>query len=173
MERNEKEMYEKTKYPKIFKKSYWGRHLYGGQYDDDIIENRNMFVTNCQIKEYKTYIPNDFINLFRIRHFDHVEYYVMENKDIIILTSVAEGANLDNYFQKLGFKKYKKLYSPCSTTYFGIIPYNWKNKLSDIRKIIKKYLKENYINNNEYSFVNNPLIEGLTQEQYILSNLFI
>ena len=168
-----------TKYPSIFKKSNWGRTLYDPN-ENEIIENRNMFVTNFRVKEYRSYIPNEFINdLFAIKHFDHIEYYVTENRDTIILVSVSEWANLDDYFQNLGFNKYNKLYTPCSNTYFGIIPHNWKNKLSGIKKDIKNYLKENRVSmtNDDGDFQYIPPsqipIEGMTQQQYILSKLFI
>lgn len=169
--------YQMTEYPRIFKKSYWGRHLYE---EDDIIENRNMFVRDFRVKEYKSYIPWSFDHdLFSIKHSDHKEYYVTENKDIIILISVSEWANFDDHFQQFGFRKYKKLYSHCSTTYFGIIPHNWKNKLSNIKKDIKNYLKENRVSmtndDGEFQYIppSQIPIEGMTQQQYILSKLFI
>ena len=72
-----------------------------------------------------------------------------------------------------------KLYFIHYNTYFGIIPHNWKNKLSNIRKDIKNYLKENRVSmtndDGEFQYIppSQIPIEGMTQQQYILSNLFV
>ena len=168
-----------TEYPSIFKKSYWGGISDWNTNNDDIIENRNMFVPNFHIKQYKSYMPRELADLLWIKHSKHEEYYVNENKDIVILVNASEWANLDDHFQNFGFRKYNKLYYIHYNTYFGIIPHNWRNKLSNIKKDIKNYLKENRVSmtndDGEFQYIppSQIPIEGMTQQQYILSKLFI
>ena len=46
--------------------------------DDDIIENRNIFVPDFHIKQYKSNMPRELTDLLRIKHSKHKEYYVNE-----------------------------------------------------------------------------------------------
>jgi len=47
--------YKYTKYPSIYKNSYWGNHRGRGDApDQEIIKNRNEFITNYNIKSYKS-----------------------------------------------------------------------------------------------------------------------
>jgi len=45
-------LFEKTNYTKIFKNSYWGWFEYTDEFFT-IIENRNMFIENYDIKSYQ------------------------------------------------------------------------------------------------------------------------
>jgi len=47
--------YDYTKYPSIYKNSYWGNHRGRGDApDQEIIKNRNEFITNHNVKSYKS-----------------------------------------------------------------------------------------------------------------------
>jgi len=47
--------YDYTKYPSIHKNSYWGSHrAQGDAPDQEIIKNRNEFITSYNVKSYKS-----------------------------------------------------------------------------------------------------------------------
>ena len=68
MEFNNILMCQRTEYPRIFKKSHWGDGSYWNPDDDDIIENRNIFVPDFHIKQYKSNMPRELTDLLRIKH---------------------------------------------------------------------------------------------------------
>lgn len=139
---------EKTNYPKIFRECYWG---WGGDeidsYSNDnysnpaIISNRNNFVETHGIRRIKK-LPRALDDVIRIDGFDHVERYYTTNKEHVVITSPYTEHHAAE-FEKYGFKPYSKLYGNNAYTYIGIIPQDWRTKLSRIKKDLIIFIKEN------------------------------
>ena len=125
---------EKTDYQKLFSQVYWGR---GDQAEDEIIHNRNEFVTEFNI--WKTKSINDFPgkrmntevhpglpNICLGKNFktDHFEMYQKKDKEgYVALFSNYGKMPLPQVLIDLGYKLYKPLYIGHAMTYLVEIPH--------------------------------------------------
>lgn len=104
--------YELTKYPKLYKNTYWGGFVSSKEEDGKIIKVRNNFAENFKlIKNYKNkgYRPGQI--------FDHLEVYQKEDKSCIIV--VSPYIELDKEAFELGFIKLcKPFYSKNAYSYY-------------------------------------------------------
>lgn len=139
----EKRVRDATKYPKIFT-CYWGNFKLNGEEKrvarEDIINNRNEFVEFFKIKRstkhnymyQKKFFPefkrNEFLESKDKNYYflDNVEQYITEHKYSIMVISpyvvpyIVSEKHLE-YLEKNDWIKYKKLYSPSSTTFIKIV----------------------------------------------------
>jgi hypothetical protein len=116
-------LFEATKHPKIFSKTYWGHFkLEEGTPLEEmlpIIENRNSFIKDYNIKSSKKQtqkIIDFFFNQQRVLPLDHTEFYVRHDKSIIIITSPYNGKDMTG-FEEVGWIKIPPLYHSNATTY--------------------------------------------------------
>ena len=127
--------YEKTDYPEIYRNVYWGNFEYDKNEEINIIDNRNKFIKEFDIKNivknqresmcnFKCLLKNS-INHF----FDHCETYKTEYGSYIYITSPYKIYDEDEIF---GFKKLYNLYSNNSNTFY--IEYR---TLKDLKSKIK------------------------------------
>jgi len=118
--------YERTKYPKIYACSYWG-HFKNEDESPEIIDNRNNFITEFNIKAYYN-MPKymyrkhekmmDYNTKFSI---DHIETYkTRDNKSVIVNSPYCVTEETEKELLELGFVKYKPLYSNSATTYIYV-----------------------------------------------------
>ena len=139
----EKRVRDATKYPKIFT-CYWGNFKLNGEEKrvarEDIINNRNEFVELFKIKrstKHNYMYQKKFFPEFKRNEFpkskdknyyflDNVEQYITEHKYSIMVISpyvvpyIVSEKHLE-YLEKNDWIKYKKLYSPSSTTFIKIV----------------------------------------------------
>jgi hypothetical protein len=114
-----------TNYPKIFRNTYWGKFTYGDSGINDnykemkmIVDNRNQFVVDYQIKE-RVYTPetlSKFVNECRL--LDHTEIYKTRKGGYIIITSPYRK---EDGLLNIGFQEYNKLYCGHAHTYILVI----------------------------------------------------
>jgi hypothetical protein len=109
--------YEQTKYPRIFRYTYWGSFGVSDKTGaPEIIENRNRFVEEYAIKcrSRKSLIDMHYFC------FDHLEAYTSDRKELVIIYSPYigsdEASGLGKHDVALGFVDYRKLYSPLAIT---------------------------------------------------------
>lgn len=154
--------YKLTKYPNIFKNTYWGNLIISERNEiDDIIKNRNNFVNENNIKQNKKSVPQKAINFFfkldelnDFYLFDHIEVYKNDEEYIIInnpyMTKDSEDYNkLINY----GWKEIEKLYFDESITFMKKIKLlDIKNKTSD-KKYYKDYHKKYHQERNKEKII--------------------
>ncbi|MCH8486856.1 MAG: hypothetical protein LAT75_08320 [Candidatus Cyclonatronum sp.] len=100
-----------TKYPKLFKNSYWGSF----QVDKDppekeIVSNRNRF---SEEYELISFICSERPKVGS-KLFDHCELYKSKNGFTFITSPYDENSN---DAERFGLTKYLKLYHPASNTY--------------------------------------------------------
>ena len=120
-----------TKYPQIYTSVYWGNFVYDisnhNMINDNIIENRNKFIEDYNIKNRP---KNDIPYKIREKYitsieknkgyiFDHIEYYRTYDKKYIIVSSPY--LDNDEIYINLGWVKIYKLYSTDSSTYIKFI----------------------------------------------------
>ena len=124
-------VYELTHYPAIFKHCYWGSfdRLVNKEITDQIIDNRDNFVSFYKIKCYKMpcYIYRsiyDEINGKQYHFYDHIECYKTYDNDYILICSPY--GEYDEQFNELGWTKIDKLYSEGAYTYMKIIEFKYK-----------------------------------------------
>lgn len=115
--------YELTDFPNLFKNCYWG-HFQNDDDDDIIIENRNKFASNYNLKKVGNipkYISNHYSDREgkRFKHMDHVEVYKNNKQYIIISSPYSDG--YDEMYNDSEWEKINPLYSPEATTYLKII----------------------------------------------------
>jgi hypothetical protein len=112
---NNKKFSNLTKYPTIFKNSYWGGFdaEVASQIDDDILKNRNEFVEEFKIKTFS----GDDRPASGGALFDHCELYKCEGGHIYVTSPYHEH---DEIATAKGFTRYKKLYLPDATTYIKL-----------------------------------------------------
>jgi hypothetical protein len=127
----EKQYYEQTKYKNIYKNTYWGS--FRDILSEEIINNSNNFIKEYDIKSHKPYRNRSKLNRYicGLRHsmFDHVEYYITNDKDFIVITSPYCNDN-DYINNTLGFVKINNLYTTHhSNTYLKIFT------IDEIKKI--------------------------------------
>ena len=137
-----------TEYPNIYLNSYWGR--FRSEPEMEIIINRNEFIKEYKIQKYALRIPQyvlkytdrNYQGYKGMRPMDHTEYYITHDYDWIVLNSPYGDLHEDDdvLLSKLGWEKYKKMYSEHATTYILRIP-GFKEKSFEpiMRKLIKQF----------------------------------
>jgi len=118
--------YEQTKHRKIFSPTYWGQFKYAIP-EQDIIDNRNNFVTEFGIKAYYR-MPSYMIRkhekmLDRNTKYkiDHTETYkTHDNKCVIVNSPYYVTEEDEKALLELGYVKYKPLYVNGAKTYIYV-----------------------------------------------------
>lgn len=132
-----KQFYEYTKYPKIYKKTYWGQFetikdpLYCNV-DFNIINNRNEFVEEFNIDRKCKFTKKFFKNNAKFKDymsnepsvFDHIEAYRDKNNHYVIV--VSPYGRCDDFLYDLGFTRLYNLYSHSSCSYVICLDKNTK-----------------------------------------------
>ena len=120
--------FEKTIKPNLFKKTYWGNFEYDPHCiaSEQIFTNRNNFITDFHITKHPFKIPKYvksecYNGNQRKPILDHVEFYINENDDYVIISSPYSNLYEGEYYV-LGWVKIIKLYSDHAETYMKIIP---------------------------------------------------
>lgn len=122
--------YKATKYPKIYRNTYWG-HFEFDISEAFTIENRNSFVEELSI--IKCLELNDWKHKIRqglLPVFDHAEFYKTATGYIFVV-SPYQSVNSE-ILTEHGFSKYKPLYDYLATTY-----YRKFDSLKDIRNFLR------------------------------------
>lgn len=80
---------DKTAYPKIFGKVYWGWRKDLDRLENIIISNRNSFITDFDIAscKSKSKIPGYINDIIRTSYLDHSEIYHNKDGDYLIISS--------------------------------------------------------------------------------------
>jgi len=132
-----KQFYKYTKYPNIYKKTYWGQfetikdRLYCNV-DFNIINNRDIFVEEFNIDRKCKFTKKFFKNNPKFKDymsnepnvFDHIEAYRDKNNDYVIV--VSPYGRCDEFLDDLGFTKLYNLYSHSSCSYVICLVKNTK-----------------------------------------------
>lgn len=118
--------YERTKHPKIYACSYWG-HFKNEDESPEIIDNRNNFVTEYNIKsyyrmpKYMTRKHEQKLDLNTKNKIDHIETYkTRDNKCVIVNSPYHVTDDDEKALLELGFIKYKPIYSISAKTYIYV-----------------------------------------------------
>jgi len=115
--------YEHTKYPQLYKNTYWGK--FQSNSNPKIIENRNNFVKKFNIQECITKIPqyiSKIIDETRLYiTLDHLECYRTTDKQIIIVSSPYSDTISQDYI-KCGWISIEMLYNEAAITYIKYVP---------------------------------------------------
>jgi hypothetical protein len=113
-------VYLKTKYPNIFKGSYWGNFTLtdsGYHINQQIISNRNKFVEDYNlIKRVPLPYWVDQYVVQKLKRFDHVELYLTNHDEYILISSPYTNKYSDDY-SDLNWSPIDKLYSVQAYTY--------------------------------------------------------
>ena len=134
---NSQKFYTLTRYPDIFKNTYWGSHRDVTDDIYDIAINRNNFIEEFNIKKVTSLTSRlknttkinkkyflDKLNTFglncKVLDMDHLERYKTEDNKHIFVCSPYH-SRIDEGFIKLGWINYNKLYSSGATTYILIL----------------------------------------------------
>ena len=119
---------ERTKYPNIYKYSYWGNFKENMDITDEIIGNRNEFKEEYKIKkafDMPKYIEKHIEEeLKTIGFIDHLECYKTEDKKYILLSSPyddIDGTYTKAKYEGKGWMMIKQLYSRSAQSYIKII----------------------------------------------------
>ena len=111
--------YELTKYPLLYKKTYWGKINYEDNLKN-IIRNRNIFIENLSIIKYLTKVPQYISNEYvKYDFIDHVEVYLTSDKKYIIISSPYNESKKEYY--KYRWIKINRLYNNSAHTWMKII----------------------------------------------------
>ena len=138
--------YDLTKYPKIFKSTYWGGFKHHRTDNPEIIENRNAFVEEFRLEErgvkVSKLINNNALRrkvLMKYFHdkegvfkdFDHKEVYMIDSMNYVIIFSPysATTEKVDIQLETLGWTRYKELYGKGVRTYILHLTMGKINKL--------------------------------------------
>jgi len=119
--------HELTDYSNIFKHCYWGRFRYHDKSNiDDNVTNRNLFISELDIKRYNKRPPQyvrkqTSYNLSDA--FDHVEYYLSNDNEHVVITSPYGTTNdvKHAYLFFNGWVEIKPLYNNSARTFMKII----------------------------------------------------
>ncbi len=127
--------YELTKYPKLYRKQYWGSFGYeeGKHRDMDktIFENRDSFVEKYRIKKnIGAYLPK-YVNKHTCGTgnslYDHIEIYeTYDNEFIILISPYSVGDESEEKLKKNGWEKIDKMYSLFTKSFIKIVPRKYK-----------------------------------------------
>ena len=126
-------LYTLTKYPNIFKGSYWGVHR-NDRNDDEVIENRNKFVEEFGIKRRVDKVPEyieRIVGYYELycdekpsRLYYNYEVYYTANKQYIIVMSpyfIPDWSEMKQFYEGMGYSVYPHLYSKSTATFIKII----------------------------------------------------
>ncbi len=118
--------YEETKYPDLFKKTYWGSFIIDNisNITNDILNNRNKFIEEFNIikrNKLPQYIDKLIEEYRKDLYLDHIECYKTSNNNYIIVSSPYGDIHKDNYINR-GWIEYDKLYTKDACTYIITIP---------------------------------------------------
>ena len=141
MEDMNKYSFEMTKYPKIYKKTYWG-NFKSDENERDIIDNRNKFIEDygilsiCESKTIDRFIHKGKNSGYRM-FFDHCEGYKTNDKKYVLIMSPYHGSikhfisivDLSKFKEEFGFREINKLYHENATTMIKVI-----DNLKELRK---------------------------------------
>ena len=122
-----------TKYPKIFKGSYWGNQKHdGSDSDDQIIENRNNFIKDLIISRVTR--PPTWLNHFlevdndhTRDYYDHFEVYINNDNNFVVIMSpyiTSDSQRFHDYeifYKARGFKLCEPLYSDTASTFIRVV----------------------------------------------------
>lgn len=115
--------YERTKHPKIYACCYWG-HFKNEEEDQEIIDNRNNFIPEFNIKayyrmpKYMTRKCEKIVDLNTKYKIDHIETYkTRDNKCVIVNSPYFVTDQEEKDLLELGYVKYKPIYSTSAKTY--------------------------------------------------------
>jgi hypothetical protein len=114
--------YEKTNYPQLFKKTYWGTFNADTDpnYSSKIVANRNLFVENYKIISVLEPKDRDVVRN-SCDLFDHDEYYKTRDGKVVLLTSPYpnrfQNPSLVTLAERLGFKQVFDLYCEKADSY--------------------------------------------------------
>jgi hypothetical protein len=155
--------YEKTKYPNIYKNTYWGRFKYDDTViriqtgDDEIIKNRNDFIKNFKIKKFQrdSIIENMLHPLkngnSHRKFLDHVEAYKDDDKNYVVITSpytLALGDVDVEQMKKWGWVQIGPLYHNDATSFVIVLSkYN-------IEQYMRKIWCRDFDFDNTYTYEN-------------------
>jgi len=143
--------YNLTDYPKIYRTTYWGNFRYREDnfISKDIIENRNNFIKDFDIKSHGKSLPKYMLNKCHkhINVGDHVEKYkTNDNKLIIINSPYGSSEKEKKELEELGYVEVKPMYNHSAKTYMYI---------TDIENNYKKpQIMENFICEKKYNVLN-------------------
>jgi hypothetical protein len=134
-----------TRYPNLFKNTYWGGFSKKKSpiITEEIIENRNKFVEENDIfrRFYLHFKVKDYFSYFercKNFHFDHFEEYKTKDNEIIIIYSNYSGDKQICSFSKyLGFKPYRQLYNIKANTFIAFFDNidSLKNKIKNFTSL--------------------------------------
>lgn len=122
--------YTLTKYPDVYKKTYWGRSKFlFSDKNNVVIKNRNSFINDYEIDiNYKKKKPTFLSNYtFELKNKyltlgDHPEVYKNKNGDWVLIVSPYSNCIDDTEFiLKTGFKRIYTLYDESSVSYIKYI----------------------------------------------------
>lgn len=116
--------YEATNYPKIYINTYWAgfkieENFHPERWVKPIIENRNLFIFDYNIKSFKkrTIKIQNFLNEEqKYLPLDHTEQYITHDKKIIVITSPYDHIDLEP-FEARGWIKIYPLYELGAVTF--------------------------------------------------------
>lgn len=122
--------YTHTNYPKIFNQTYWGAFDNSkNRLEDEIIENRNNFISAYNIKDIKakSKVP-EYINKFIDRNvynfLDHTEVYITKDNNYVAISSPYSDMNSDHVNN--GWTEIPALYNTSTKTFMKLIPMRTK-----------------------------------------------
>lgn len=133
---------EQTKYPKLFRKTYWGS--LSGKCDPEIIINRNEMVEKFGI--YKS-IENRSNNAIRRTILDHAEFYMARDllaPHPIMFVSLYENIDLSQF----GFEKSKPIYAIGADSWYRLFSgqTEYKQCMRRVTMFAKIQWRKNYGN---------------------------
>jgi len=123
-------VYEKTRYPDLFKNTYWGRYKFGTEHStisEEMIENRNKFVEENNVKEncddsLPEYV-REIVNKEKAKLYtDHLEYYKTSNSYLIMSNPYIVHEKDRTKYLKNGWREIYKLYADQALTFIKVVP---------------------------------------------------
>ena len=132
MKSDKKNLNYLTKYPKLFGNTYWAGFKDSGKHLDEIINNRNKFIEDYNIKKniccskIPKYINKEFEKYNNDYFYDHPEFYINNDNDYVIIISPYAGGEKskegeDEFLNNSPFTKIYPLYFIDAITYVIII----------------------------------------------------
>lgn len=111
--------YTLTKYPLIFKKTGWGRQT---ETCEIVINNCNEFVRTHKIRCCKNVIPHKILKqaIYDDRYIDgidHLEYFLNENNQYVVVTSPYRSDLHVDYLTQQGWTEMNGIYTNESSSF--------------------------------------------------------
>jgi len=131
---------ERTSFPKIFSKCYWGAFRDKPKEMSEIVENRNRFATEFKIEKFM----NGSRPQYGLGMFDHCELYKCEEGFVYIISPYSEIE--DEVLERFGFSKHSILYSATAWTYLK----EFKTKV-EFNRYLREATKLSEVIKQEYS----------------------